>query len=109
MLGQWIKIFTGKNNNTCKTFNTNHVLWQRPILEEYGKEIEYIPVEKNIPVDAISRLNQEGIPMNTHQSNYTTKIISDINELPEGNLPSSFYNNRRLSAVRPTITGKTYM
>ena len=42
-------------NLTFNFFNTDSVLWWRLILEEYRPDIEYIPGEKNIAVDALSR------------------------------------------------------
>ena len=54
LLGQQFKTFTDHKNLTCKNFNTNHLLWWRPILEEHSPEIEYIPVKKNIVEVALS-------------------------------------------------------
>ena len=45
---------------TCKNFNTNKVLQSRLILEEYGPAIEYIKGEKNLAIDALSRLPNNG-------------------------------------------------
>ena len=42
LLGQILKIHPDNNNITCEFFNTSILLGCRPILEEYGSEIEYI-------------------------------------------------------------------
>ena len=92
LLGQKLKIFTDHKNPTGKNFNTNSVLRWRLILEEYIPEIEYIPREKNIVADALSRLTNYGNKMTTHELTHTTRNMSElynINELPDGTLPLS--------------------
>jgi hypothetical protein len=58
LLGHRIIVRTDHKNLTHP--DTNHVsdrvLCQRLLLEEYGAEIEYIKVEKNVVADALSRL-----------------------------------------------------
>ena len=93
LLGQQFKTFTDHKNLTCKNFNTNHLLWWRPILEEHSPEIEYIPVKKNIVEVALSWLPNNGNQETTHESTYTMEAMSqlyDVNELPYGMLPLSF-------------------
>ena len=78
---------------TCKNFNTNRVLRWRLILEEYGPDIEYIKGEKNVAIDALSKLPNNGNQDTTHEEMYTTETmleIYDIEELPEGTFPLSF-------------------
>ena len=53
LLGQKLKIYTDHKNNTYKSFDTDRVLKQRLILEEYGPYIEYIKGEKNVVADAL--------------------------------------------------------
>ena len=56
LLGQKIKVYTDHKNLTYKTFNTERVMRWRLILEEYGPELIYIPGNKNIVANALSRL-----------------------------------------------------
>ena len=65
----------------------------RLILEEYGTGIEYIPVNKNIAADGVSKFPTNINQYNTHESTYTTEIISgiyEIKELADGMFPLSF-------------------
>ena len=77
---------------TCKNFNTGRVLRWRLILEEYGPDIEYIPDEKYIAVDALSRLPNNRNQETTHESTYLTVTMLElynIEELLEGTFPLS--------------------
>ena len=56
LLGQSIKVYTDHKNLTYKTFNTERVMRWRLILEEYSPELIYIKGTKNVPADALSRL-----------------------------------------------------
>ena len=51
-----------------KNFNTDRVLRWRLILEEYGPDIEYIPGEKKIVADVLSRLSKNGNQETTHET-----------------------------------------
>ena len=73
LLGQRLKIYTDHKNITFKTFNTDGVLQWRHILKEYGPDIEYIPVEKNIATDALSLLTSKINQEITHESTYLTE------------------------------------
>ena len=57
LLGQSIRVHTDHKNLTYKTFNTERVMRWRLILEEYSPELVYIKGTKNIPADALSRLD----------------------------------------------------
>ena len=68
LLGQKLRIHTDHKNLTCENFNTNRVLRWRLIFEEYGPDIEYIKVKKNIVADVLSRIPLNGNQNNTHKS-----------------------------------------
>ena len=73
-----------------KKINTDKVLRWRLILEEDSPDIKYIPGEKNIAADALSRLSNNKNQENTHKSTYLMETMSnlyDIKELPEGTFP----------------------
>ena len=78
---------------TLKKFNTNRVLWWRIILEKYGLDIKYIPVEKNISADALYQLPNNGNQYYTLESAYNMEIMLEIyntKEIPDGTFPLSF-------------------
>ena len=66
---------------TCKNFNTNKVLQSRLILEEYVPTIEYIKGEKNVAIDALSQLPNNGNQETTHEKMYTTETMSEIYDI----------------------------
>ena len=83
--GQQLKIYNNYKNISCKNFNTDRVLQCILVLEEYGPDIDYIPVEKNIAIDALSQLPNNKNQENTHGTTYTTETMSElygIEELP---------------------------
>ncbi len=57
LLGQRLVVHTDHKNLTYKTFNTDRVIRWRLIIEEYNPTFEYIPGEKNIVADLLSRLD----------------------------------------------------
>ena len=55
LLGHNLRMYTDNENLMCKNFNTDRVLICRLIIEDYGPDIEYTKVEKNIVYDSLSR------------------------------------------------------
>ena len=71
-------------------FNTDRVLIWRLTLEEYGLDIVYIKVEKNIVADKLSGITLNDNEYTTHKSTYQKEIVTetnDIEEIPEGTFP----------------------
>ena len=62
LLGQQIKVYTDHKNLTYKNFNCERVMRWRLILEEFGPELVYLPGEKNVVADALSRLDMINVP-----------------------------------------------
>ena len=66
-----MRIHSDHKNLTCKNVNTVRVLIWRLTIEDYGTDIEYIQVDKNIVADALSILcinrNQETTQESTHK------------------------------------------
>jgi RNase H-like domain found in reverse transcriptase len=54
LLGQEIEVFTNHKNLVYKTFNTEHVMRWRLIIEEFGPKLTYIKGASNIVADALS-------------------------------------------------------
>ena len=61
LLGQQLKIYTDHKNLTYKNFNTDRVMRWRLTIEEYSPELIYVPGQRNIVADALSRLDMEDI------------------------------------------------
>ena len=57
-------------------------MW-RLMLDEYGPDIEYIPGEKNIAADALSKLTNNGNKETTHESIYTKETMSELYDIKE--------------------------
>ena len=64
----------------CNEFNTDILLRQRLILEEYGSDIEYIKGDKDIVAYALSIFTFNGNQQTTEKSNYKNEIVSKIND-----------------------------
>ena len=78
-----MRIYTDHKNITCNFFNTDRVLRWRPILEEYGPDIEYIQGDKNIVADAPPTFPINRNQDNTQQSIYKKETVSEINNTEE--------------------------
>ena len=74
-MGQKLKIYTDHKNITCKNFNNDNVLRWIIILEEYSPDIEYVPGNKNIVADVLSRLPINGSQNTTYESTYKTETM----------------------------------
>ena len=76
LIEQKIRIYTDNQNLTYTFLNTDRVLRQRLILEEFGPDIEYIKGEENIVSDAISRFTLNGNQETTHQPTNQKEIMT---------------------------------
>jgi RNase H-like domain found in reverse transcriptase len=56
LLGQQIEVFIDHKNLVYKTFNTEHVMRWRLIIQEFGPKFTYIKGASNIVADALSRM-----------------------------------------------------
>ena len=63
---------TDHQNLTYKTFNSDRVLRWRLYIEEYTPDLKYIPGEKNVVADALSRLPMILTEVEDSQENYFT-------------------------------------
>jgi len=77
LLGQRICVNTDHKNLTYKTFNTNHVLRWRLILEEFSPKLIYIKGQNNVIADALSRLDKTTDSLTKPNLDFFTKPISD--------------------------------
>ena len=69
LLGQTIKVYTDHVNLTYKTCNSNRVMRWRLLIKEYGPELIYLPGDKNIVADALSRLHlKPSTPPQTYEN-----------------------------------------
>jgi hypothetical protein len=84
LLGYKIVVHTDHKNLTCKNFNTERVMRWRLLLEEYGPELKYLPGERNIVADALSRLEMVREPIeesNLPQEEAASLFAGDAVEL----------------------------
>ena len=70
LLGQDIKVFIDHKNLTYKTQNLARVMRWRLTIEEFGPELIYIPGNKNIVADALSRLHVNDTTDNSCKNGY---------------------------------------
>ena len=74
LLGQDIKVYTDHKNLTYKTHNSARVMRWRLTIEEFGPELIYIPGDKNIVADALSRLHIDNTTNNSLDNGYFCAI-----------------------------------
>ena len=92
-------MYTDHKNLTYKNFNTDRVLRWYLILEEYGPELIYIHGEKNIVVDALSRLDFDDSNSDTSHADSVNPIQMaeafglEKEELPADAFPLTLQNN----------------
>ena len=77
--------------------------------EEYGYEIQYISVSKNIDSGDMSRLPSYRQLKSTHYSNHIAEILLkmyDVEELPNGTFPIKFTTINHYKQEYPGIKSK---
>ena len=86
LLGHKIKIFTDHKNLTFSNFTTERVYRWRLLVEEHGPEINYIPGQKNVLADALSRLptrnNDPEAPIEPEDTEIDEEIFAITDEDP---------------------------
>ena len=70
LLGQQIIVHTDHQNLTYKQFNSDRVMRWRLYIEEYSPDLRYVPGDKNVVADALSRLDKEESPVNDSLENF---------------------------------------
>ena len=76
LLGQISRIYLDHKTLTCNFLNNDRVLRQRLILEEYGRDIEYTQVEKNLVTNALSIFTINGNQETRQDPTYEKELVS---------------------------------
>lgn len=103
LLGHIVKVYTDHKNLTYANFNTERVMRWRLILEEYGPELIYLPGDKNIVADALSRLSFNPNSANIIEHSQYAECFGATKE----DLPSEFYPLKHSHLLRAQQADKT--
>jgi hypothetical protein len=87
-------VFADHKNLTCKNFNTERVMRWRPVLKEFGPDLQHIKGERNVVADALSRLETED---EQEIFNISECFGYDDDDLPP---PAPFHHGMRTSSKR---------
>ena len=93
LLGQRIVVYTDHKNSTYKTHNSARVMLWRLTIEEFGPEFIYLPGDKNIVVDSLSRLHLQSLQITDSCSSAyacAEHFALEKNDLPSHAHPLSY-------------------
>jgi len=88
LLGHVIRVYTDHKNLTYQTFNTERVMRWRLIIEEFGPELIYVPGNKNVVADALSRIDSDDSRNNGLSDDNLDALVTT--EVPEDIFPLTF-------------------
>jgi len=88
LLGQEIIIYTDHQNLIAKNCTIEHVLCWHLLIEEFNPQLCYIPGQKNIVADTLSRLDMTDTTYSVTQNEDLFALSAD--ELPQ-ELPATAY------------------
>ena len=93
LLGQRITVYTDHKNLTYKTHNSSRVMRWRLTIEEFGPELIYLPGDKNIVADSLSRLHLRNLKKTDSRSSAygcAEHFALDENDFPPHAHPLSY-------------------
>jgi transposase InsO family protein len=76
LMGQQLIVHTDHENLTYKTQNSDRVMRWRLYIEEYSPDLQYLPGNKNVVADALSRLELQNEPM--EEAFFTEELRSEL-------------------------------
>ena len=79
LLGQKIRVYTDHKNLIYKTHNSSRVMRWRLLIEEFGPKLNYLPGEKNVVADCLSKLDFDDT---TEIHEHFSLDQSEVNEYP---------------------------